>query len=109
MTRTADSTALVCVTRRGDGAVLRIATDRVDFTIAEAFKTRLKQAVPEGTGPVAIDLSGVEFIDSSGLGALVALRKPLPQDRPIRLVGAPPFVDRVLRLTCLDRIFEISA
>lgn len=109
MTRTADSTALVCVTRRGDGAVLRIATDRVDFTIAEALKARLKQAVPEGTGPVSIDISAVEFIDSSGLGALVALRKHLPKDRCIRLVGPGRFVDRVLRLTCLDRVFDISA
>jgi len=109
MTHTPDNTALVSVIRQANGTVLRLEAPRIDYAVAEALKARLKQAVPDGPGAVSLDLARVEFIDSSGLGALVALRKHLPEERRIRLVGPTPFVERVLRLTCLDHIFEIAS
>jgi anti-sigma B factor antagonist len=49
----------------------------------------------------------VEFLDSSGLGAVVAARKLLGKGRHLALAGLQPAVEKVLRLTHMDRVFPI--
>jgi anti-sigma B factor antagonist len=52
----------------------------------------------------------VEFLDSSGLGAVVAARKLLGStDHRLALAGLQPAVEKVLRLTHMDRVFPIYA
>jgi hypothetical protein len=51
------------------------------------------------------DMSEVEFLDSSGLGAVVAARKLLGMDQHLALAGLQPAVEKVLRLTHMDRVF----
>lgn len=63
-----------------------------------------------GQGPpprVVLDLGRVEFVDSSGLGAIVAAMKQLEEGRRLELAGLAPLVDRVFRLTRLDTVFRI--
>jgi anti-sigma B factor antagonist len=52
-------------------------------------------------------VSEVEFLDSSGLGAVVAARKLLGQGHHLALSGLQPAVEKVLRLTHMDRVFPI--
>lgn len=54
-----------------------------------------------------LDLSGVAFLDSSGLGAVVAVMKMMAPDRPLELSGLTPTVDKVFRLTRMDSVFTI--
>jgi anti-anti-sigma factor len=57
---------------------------------------------------VAVDLSAVEFIDSSGLSALVWARKQAqPLGGDVVLVGASPRTLRLLELTQLDHVFPV--
>jgi anti-sigma B factor antagonist len=57
---------------------------------------------------VEIDLSGITFLDSSGLGALIALHKTLrAQNGTLRLVNPAANARQILELTRLHRIFEI--
>jgi anti-sigma B factor antagonist len=54
-----------------------------------------------------VDLSGVEFIDSSGLGALIGeLKKARQAGGDLRISGVTDQVATVLRLTNLDRVLR---
>jgi anti-sigma B factor antagonist len=60
--------------------------------------------------PVHLDLSTVSYLDSSGLGMLVLLRKRLTRcGAAVTLVDVQPHVLRVLEVTGLDRAFQFSA
>ena len=49
---------------------------RLDAQVSGVVKDQIKQHIDEGSTCLILDLKGVEFLDSSGLGALVAsLRK----------------------------------
>ena len=80
---------------------------RIDAAIATRFKDRLREIVLRGRKPVQLDMRRVDFMDSSGLGAMIAVRKALPEALPLVLDGLTPNVERVFRLTRMDSVFEI--
>lgn len=66
-------------------------------------------AVPPGTALV-VDLSGVPFLDSAGLGALIgAIRRLRQLDGEVSVAAPRPNIARVLHTTGFDRIVVISA
>ena len=89
--------------------LIRVADDRIDAASAITFKDRLREAAADGAGPVVLDLGRVEFLDSSGLGAVVASMKLLGPDRPLELAGLTPPVAKVFRLTRMDSVFTIHS
>ena len=93
-----------------DGGVrARVREQRLDAAIAIRFKDRLREITMRHGPLILLDLSEVGFMDSSGLGAILAIRRALPADRRIELTGLTPNVDRVFRLTRMDMIFTIHA
>ncbi len=89
--------------------VVRMAERRLDAVIAGEFKDTVRPHVAAKGPDVVLDLSAVEFLDSSGLGAVIALKKALPQGRRMVLRGLTPNVERVFRLTRMDQIFDIMS
>jgi anti-sigma B factor antagonist len=100
---------------------LQIDVDRHDgFTVLRpcgdldvATAVRLKEAVTEvllaGDLDVVVDLGRVEFIDSTGLGAMVGgRRRALALNGAFALVCADQHLLKVFRLTGLDKVFSIS-
>ena len=86
-----------------------VMEQRIDAASALQFKERMRE-LTQGAGPrVVLDLAQVGFIDSSGLGAIVAVRKLLGPDRALELSGLTPAVEKVFRLTRMDTIFTIHA
>jgi anti-sigma B factor antagonist len=96
---------------RKDGAVtvVRPAGARLDAMVAVQFKDRMKAAVEGGGALVVLDLSSVGFLDSSGLGAVVAVRRFLRAGQRLELAGLTPAVERVFRLTRMDTVFVLHA
>lgn len=94
---------------RGAVGVLRVAEPRIDASVAIAFKDRFRDLTAAATGDVILDLSRVDFLDSSGLGAVVAARKLLGPGRVLELAGLSPAVDKVMTLTRMDTVFPIHA
>lgn len=91
---------------RHDGAVTVVqpAAARLDAMVAVQFKDRMKAAVESGGDCIVLDLSPVGFLDSSGLGAVVAVRRFLRDGQRLELAGLTPAVMRVFRLTRMDAI-----
>ena len=89
--------------------ILKVDENRIDASVAIAFKDRFRDLVSGSSGDVILDLARVDFIDSSGLGAIVAARKLLGGDRKLELAGLTPAVDKVMTLTRMHTVFPIHA
>ena len=98
----------IATTIRPDGVAVLVAEGRINLVTATAVRREVQRVVDEGHTRLALDLSGVEFIDSSGLGALVSgLKTARTAGGDLRLVAASEQVAGVLRLTNLDRILRV--
>ncbi|MFO1202016.1 MAG: STAS domain-containing protein [Tabrizicola sp.] len=84
-----------------------VLEDRIDAATAIQFKEKMRDATKAGPSRVVLDLARVQFLDSSGLGAIVAVKKLLGPDRALELAGLTPTVEKVFRLTRMDSIFTI--
>lgn len=87
--------------------ILTVVDDRIDASVALEFKETVRQLTNEAPPTIILDLSAVTFIDSSGLGAIVATMKHLAPDRAFLLAGLTAPVDRVFRLTRMDSVFSL--
>ncbi|MGL4238560.1 STAS domain-containing protein [Tabrizicola sp.] len=86
---------------------VQVIEDRIDAATAIQFKEKMRDATEGGPGRVVLDLARVQFLDSSGLGAIVAVKKLLGPDRVLELAGLTLTVEKVFRLTRMDTIFII--
>lgn len=81
----------------------------MDMTAAPMFRQAVDRLVDEGAHSLRIDLTGVPFIDSSGLGSLVyGYRRLRDRDGDVVVCGVGPQPARVLRITHLDRILRVE-
>ncbi len=89
-----------------DVLVLSILVSSLDVTNAAAFREETSPLVAGSTGKVAVDCSKLEFIDSSGVGALLHANKLLPPERrPVNLSGVGPKIMAQLELMHVHRSF----
>ena len=94
-------------TTRNDALIVTAMMDRIDAAMAIQFKDDMRTACEGGPGRVVLDLAAVNFIDSSGLGAIVATMKLLAPDQKLELSALSENVDKVFRLTRMDSVFAI--
>jgi len=80
----------------------------VDVYTAPKLKEGLVSLIGEGCTNLVIDLEGVSFIDSSGLGVLVsALRRARERDGAVRIVCTRENILKIFRITGLDKVFPV--
>jgi len=81
-----------------------------DSYSAPQVRALLETLMTEPNPYVRVHLGGLEYIDSVGLGVLVAgLKQAMDQQGQLELVAPTPAVERVLHITGLDKLFSISA
>jgi len=99
----------MCLSSRIEDEVMivTVTADRIDAAVAIQFKEDMRNATAGGPSRVVLDLAAVQFIDSSGLGAIVASMKQLSALRRLDLAGLTPAVDKVFRLTRMDTVFRL--
>ena len=97
-------------TELAPGTALLTLEGRLNMVAAPRLRTAVDEAVAEQRPRIVVDLSSVSFIDSSGLGALVAGLKTARQaSGDLRITGLTPQVQTVLKLTNLDRVLRPHA
>jgi anti-sigma B factor antagonist len=80
----------------------------VDLYTSPQLKDKVTEMIEQGNSRLVIDLTGVGFMDSSGLGVLVtALKRARERDGSLSLVCPEGSVHKVLTITGLDRVFPI--
>ncbi|GAA2271106.1 anti-sigma factor antagonist [Streptomyces ruber] len=111
--------------QRGKWAVLQVSGE-MDLVTSPVLRQRVHDAVADGRRSLVLDLSGVVFCDSSGVGVLIAtrrlirscqgrLRLILPPERTPMGVRGPgstgraqgAHVNRVLGALGVRRLFEV--
>lgn len=87
--------------------VLQLAERRLDASVAAAFKEQVVGFINQGHKIILLDLESVDFIDSSGLGAMVSCLKLVGVKGRIALCNVAGPVLSMLQLTRMDRVFAI--
>ncbi len=87
--------------------IITVHSERIDAAIAIQFKEDMRRETETDATRIVLDLAGVEFIDSSGLGAIVASMKQIGGERRLDLAGVQPVVEKVFRLTRMDTVFRL--
>ena len=86
---------------------VEVRTSRLDAAAAPEFKREMGDRFADRPSRALLDLSGVEFIDSTGLGVLVSLLKLMGPQGRIAVLGARPAVRRLFEITKLNSLFTI--
>ena len=96
-----------CVTTQDQGFSIVSVAGEVDLSWSQSIRKAVLEALA-GNHPVAIELSGVEYIDSSGIAALVeGFQQARGKKQVFGLLAISKPVRSVLQLARLDRVFPI--
>lgn len=95
------------VSEQGGWSVLQVGGE-VDVATAPRLREQLIDLVNDQRFSIVVDLEGVDFIDSTGLGVLIGARKRVRlHDGDVRLVCTEPRIVKVFEITGLDQVFQI--
>jgi anti-sigma B factor antagonist len=94
--------------KNGAATILRIRQRKLDASISPELKGEFLVLCKPQLKELIIDLSGVDFCDSSGLSALlIAERKMREHGGAVKLVGVHKKVLTLIKISHLDRAFQI--
>jgi anti-sigma B factor antagonist len=95
--------------KAGDVLVVIPRERRIDASVSTGFKGRMVDWINQGNRRIVLDLSEVDFIDSSGLGAIVSSLKTLGNDGDLVICGIRETVMGLFKITRMNRVFQIFA
>jgi len=80
---------------------------RLNMVSARRLKELLSELVSDGTSRIVVDMAETTFLDSSGLGALIAgLKSARQAGGDLRIARPTPSVQTVFQLTNLDKVLR---
>ncbi len=89
--------------------VLKVLEPRLDAANAPELRLRVSEMIGAGTQRLILDVSAVEFMDSSSLGAVVSILKMVGGSGDLVIAGAHGIVAELFKLTRMDRVFQMAA
>lgn len=90
----------------GDFHVIGLTGD-IDVETARTLRSHIVDLIDDSSARIIVDLTGVDFMDSSGLGALVSGWQLTRDEGQFRIAGASSIVRRVLSITGMDEVFML--
>lgn len=91
----------------GGKIVLKFMDTRLGADKAAPFKEEIARRIKAGERCILLDLSRVDFIDSSGLGAILSGLRLMGKDGDLIICGLTEPVASMFKLTRMDRVFSI--
>ena len=99
----------ITVATQGDRCRLRVCGG-VDLATAELVSDAIGAVLHERPAHLDVDLSGVTFLDSTGLRAFIRITWDAQRtSTELAFVAVPPLVQRLLHLTGLWRILPVAS
>lgn len=81
----------------------------LDVSTADKLKEYLHGLVEQEVVDMKIDLSSLEYIDSTGLGVMIGVLKKLrTNDKEIYIINPKSNVKKIFTITGLDKIFKVE-
>lgn len=91
----------------GEVLVIKVLDKRIDASGSQDFKGKMIHWINSGPKRIVLDLSNVDFIDSSGLGTLVSILKVLGNNGELCISGLQEPVMSLFRLTRMNKVFRV--
>jgi anti-sigma B factor antagonist len=91
--------------QQGEYLVVTVNAMRIDASAALEFKDSMN-TIYESNSKILLNLEQIEFIDSSGLDAIISVMKHMGKERKMDLCAITPTVEKVFRLMRMDSIFQ---
>lgn len=88
-------------------SIVSINESRLDASVAPEFRQKMEQIIADGNTQVILDISELTFMDSSSLGATVAVLKIMGNQGKMVISGASGVVLDLFKLTRMDRVFTL--
>lgn len=99
---------LSVTSREQGGRTIVTVSGEIDVYTAPVLREKLNELVGEGQHHLVVDMEGVDFLDSTGLGVLVGgLKKVRQHDGSLHLVCTSEKILKVFRITGLTKVFPI--
>lgn len=90
--------------------ILLTLTGEIDYATAQNLRSTITTALTSDIDSISIDLSGVTFVDSTGIGTLVVARRICNDMRvALRVVDASPFIRRLLAVVGVAETLGLPA
>jgi anti-sigma B factor antagonist len=97
-------------TREVDSRTIVAVGGEIDVYTAPKLRDKITELVGEGHQDLVIDMEGVDFLDSTGLGVLVGgLKRVRAHDGSLRLVCSQERILKIFRITGLTKVFPIHS
>lgn len=97
----------IAIRKESQVMVVELLEKRLEARVAEDFKRELTRFVEAGNNQVVLDLSNVDFVDSSGLNAIVFGLKLVGQGGNLALSGVKHTIMGIFSLTRINKVFKI--
>ncbi|MGW6691957.1 STAS domain-containing protein [Streptomyces sp. NPDC054961] len=95
---------------RSDGDACVTLTGELDFHTAGQVEPLLTVVAASGYRGLVLDLSGISFCDSSGIGLFLRVHQRCQwSGTRLRLIGVPPLVGKSMRVLGADRVLRLVA
>ena len=92
--------------KAGNILVIRILEARFGADAVDSFNQQVLPFIQEGSPAILLDLSEVDFLDSSGLAAMISCLKAQNGTGHLAVCGARESVASLFKLTRMDRILR---
>jgi anti-sigma B factor antagonist len=93
--------------RIGNILIARVVDTRIATDSSPHLKAQIAEYINNGDRSIVLDLAGVTFVDSSGLGALVASLRAMGSDGNLVISGVRGAVASLFKLTRMDKVFRM--
>ena len=99
---------MIAQQRNENGAlVISIQESRLEARNAPDLRAFLIDRIDQGNQTLILDMTHVDFMDSSALGALIGAVKKMGPLGSIAITHVSPTIERLLKLTRMDKVFAI--
>jgi len=89
-------------------AIVATAAGRIDLSNADAFRDALSASLAKAKTALVLDLSGVDYISSAGLRALMIVHKAAKaENKDLGIAGLNPLVLEVFKISRFDTVFAV--
>ena len=95
------------IKNEGKIVVVKTGASKLDAGVTGEFADIMNDLIENGNWLIVLDIFGVEFMDSSFLGAIISSLKKIGKSGNIAILGASNNVMRLFELTRLDKIFPM--
>lgn len=86
---------------------IKVKIPRLEASCTSEFKSILERTWLPSIKTVTVDCQTIDFIDSSGIGALLSIQKRMQGERAVTLKNTKPTVISVIELLRLHRVFNL--